>query len=230
MRINRYLSTHGFCSRREADKLIANGKVTINDRLAVLGDQVSDTDIVKVNGISKQADKLVYYLLNKPIGYICTTDPRARDNVVSLVPTKPRVFPVGRLDVASSGLILLTNDGELTEQILHPKYSHTKVYIVSVTTDLTPTALSTMRSGVDVGDYTTLPCRIKKMGPRRFAITLTEGKNRQIRRMCEALGYTIKSLERVAIGSLTQHIPVGEYREISADTARLALEPTPDLR
>lgn len=222
MRINRYLATHGFCSRREADKLIMDGQVTINGRIAVLGDQVEDTDIVKVNGESKKAVPLVYYLLNKPVGYICTTDERARDNVTSLVPQNPRVFPVGRLDVASSGLLLLTNDGELTERILHPRYHHSKVYVVTVDKDIANGHLERWRNGVDLGDFVTQPARVQRLGRCRFKITLTEGKNRQIRRMCELFGYQVRSLERVAIGALNPRITSGQFLKLNAQTARLA--------
>lgn len=220
MRINKYLAQHGYASRRKADELISSGKVRINGKTAVLGDQVENTDIVEVLGIKHHHKApLVYYLLNKPVGYICTTDPHAPGNVLELVPKYPRVYPVGRLDVASSGALLLTNDGELANELLHPKFGHKKVYKVETTKPIHDADLKTLETGVDLIDGKTASAEIKRLDINKFKITLSEGRNRQIRRMCEALGYEVKNLHRTQFASYKlDAIRSGEWQKVNRNS------------
>jgi 23S rRNA pseudouridine2604 synthase len=211
IRLNKYLSTHGYCSRREADRLIEQGRVFVNDRTATLGTKVTLSDDVRVEGRDrKKPPKKIYLLLNKPVGYITTTDRRKPDNVMDLVDVEDRVYPVGRLDVQSSGLLLFTNDGVLTNRLMHPRYEHEKEYVVVVDKPLDKLAIGTMQSGVELDDGKTLPTKVRKMGDNKFAIILREGRNRQIRRMCQALGYEVLSLRRTRIGTLKI---IGSYPE-----------------
>lgn len=216
-RINKYLAEHGYCSRREADRLIGSGKVLVNGRPARLGDTVSGTDEVRVLGraVKRRADK-VYIILNKPVGLITTTDTRKKDNVISHIGCKERVFPVGRLDVNSSGLLLLTNDGELALRLMHPRYEHEKEYTVETRGQVRDADLARMRKGVLLDDGPTLPAKARRFSDRKFAITLREGRNRQIRRMCEALGYPVASLKRTGLGPLTLGtLKPGAWRHLS---------------
>ncbi len=218
IRINKYLSQHGYCSRREADRLVKERKVFINGELADHGDKVTESDDIRVEGRSKKRQpKKIYIVLNKPVGLISTTDRNMRDNVIDYVGLEERIFPVGRLDVKSEGLLLLTNDGVLANRLMHPRYEHEKEYVVRVDHDLDRRAISSMQHGIDLEDGKTLPAKVRKLDPRRFAIILQEGRNRQIRRMCEALGYEVHSLKRTRISTLKLPLsyPVGEWRKLT---------------
>lgn len=200
MRINKYLTENGFCSRREADRLIEAGKVFINGRRAKLGDQVEEKAEVKVGGQKiTGVSRKVYIMYNKPVGVTCTTDRSVRTNIVDAVGHPMRVFPIGRLDKESNGLIFLTNDGDIVNKILRAQYGHEKEYIVGVRKAFKDDFIKKMSSGVNIGGYVTKPCNITKINDKTFSIILTEGKNRQIRRMCEALGNEVKSLQRIRI-------------------------------
>jgi 23S rRNA pseudouridine2604 synthase len=216
IRINKYLSEVGFCSRREADRLIQQSKVTINGKIAVLGDQVDDQDKIKVNGrpISPHRD-FVYLALNKPVGITSTTDQSIKGNIVDFMNYPKRIFHVGRLDKDSEGLILMTNDGDIVNQILRAENAHEKEYIVDVDKEITPEFLSKIASGVPILNKITQPCIVKKTAPRQFKIILTEGMNRQIRRMCDYFGYNVVKLKRTRIMNITLDLPVGKYRELT---------------
>jgi 23S rRNA pseudouridine2604 synthase len=210
-RLNKFLVEQGVCSRREADRLIAANKITVNGRLAVMGEKVEGTEAIVVNGkkIDSAKKEKVYLAFNKPVGVICTTDPSAQDNIVDAVHYPERVFHVGRLDVASSGLILLTNDGAIVNAILRAEGKHEKEYIVTVDHKITPDFISKMQKGVLLEDGKTLPARLEQRTDVTFSIILVEGRNRQIRRMCEALGYAVIGLTRIRI----MHIHLGSLKE-----------------
>lgn len=200
MRLNKYLSESGVCSRREADRQIEAGKVTVNGQVATLGTQVNDGDDVKLGGkrVTLEAKKIVI-ALNKPVGIECTSNLDVKDNIISFLNLPFRVFPVGRLDKNSEGLILLTNDGDLSNGILKARYFHEKEYIVTVNKPISTAFLSRMGSGVEILDTITRPCKVDKLSERSFKIILTQGLNRQIRRMCEALGYEVVKLQRIRV-------------------------------
>lgn len=217
-RINKFLSESGFCSRREADKLIEQGRVTINGKVPEMGTKISDGDVVKVDGrlISPPKEKPVYILLNKPIGIVCTTDQqREKNNIIDFVKHPKRIFPVGRLDKESEGLIILTNDGDIVNKILRARNHHEKEYVVMVDKPITPEFLHKMRNGVSILDTVTRPCDVKQIGPKRINIILTQGLNRQIRRMCEVLGYEVVKLKRVRIMNLVLDVPIGQWRDMT---------------
>ena len=217
VRLNRYLAETGLCSRREADRLIESGRVQVDGRAGVLGDRVAPGTRVLVNGRDvSPVEKKVYIALNKPVGVVCTADPREPMNVIDYIGHRERIFPIGRLDKDSQGLLLLTNDGEIVNRILRAAGGHEKEYVVSVDKPITPQFCEAMRRGVPILDTVTLPCRLKKEGPCRFRLILVQGLNRQIRRMCEALGYRVMSLTRVrimniALGSLKP----GHWRDLT---------------
>lgn len=219
LRLNKYLSEAGVCSRREADRLIEAGRVRVDGRVAELGTQVSPGARVEVDGRPIGAptpEAHVYLAYHKPAGIICTTDPRAPDNIVSAVAHPRRVFPVGRLDVASEGLIFLTSDGDVVNKILRAGNAHEKTYDVTVDRAVDAVFLRRMAEGVPILDTVTLPCRITRTGARRFTLVLTQGLNRQIRRMCEALGYGVVHLVRTRIMHVTLGgLPRGRWRELS---------------
>jgi 23S rRNA pseudouridine2604 synthase len=219
IRINKFLSQRGYCSRREADKLIEAGKVRINGRRAELGDAVEPDDEVIVLGKQylEQPDHL-YIMFNKPVGVITTNDQTKQDNVISVLGLKERVFPVGRLDVESSGLLLLTNDGDLAARLTHPKFGHEKEYEVKVAGEITEEQINKMRKGVRVDGRRTKPARIRRMGPNRFGIMIKEGRNRQIRKMAAAAGAHVLALKRIRIHTLKLgRLPVGRWRELTKD-------------
>jgi len=226
MRINRFFTDLGFCSRREADKLIIAGRVRINDHVAVLGEQVSETDKVFVDSVPlTYLPPKVYIMYNKPIGITCTTERQIKGNIIDAVNHPLRVFPIGRLDKESSGLILLTNDGDIVNRILREEFQHEKEYVVEVDKDLNQDFLNRMSEGVDIGDHFTRPCKIKSLGLRKFSIILMEGKNRQIRRMCEALGFKVKKLQRVRIMNLhLNQLKTGQWKDIPPDDLRILKE------
>ena len=217
MRINKYLSESGIVSRRGADKWIADGKVTINGKLAELGSQVEDGDDVQVDGKPVIVEQpLVYLVLNKPVGITSTTERHIKGNIVDFVNHPLRIFHIGRLDKDSDGLILLTNDGDIVNEILRSENKHEKEYIVTVNEKITDTFIEKMASGVNILGTKTLPCKVRKMGPNTFNIILTQGLNRQIRRMCSALGFTVKRLQRVRIMNISiEGLTIGEWRELT---------------
>lgn len=200
MRLNKYISETGVCSRREADKWIEAGRVTCNGVPAVLGTRVAAGDEVCIDGKPVGAKKQpIYIALNKPVGITCTSEPGVADNVVDLVAHPERIFPIGRLDKDSEGLILLTNDGDIVNEILRAENNHEKEYIVWVERPITDLALKMMADGVKIMGLLTKPCKVRRIDPQCFRMILTQGLNRQIRRMCSALGYRTQRLQRVRI-------------------------------
>ena len=217
VRINKYIAQSGYCSRREADKLIEQGIVTIEDVVATNGSRVLDGQTVLVNGepVVPNDDHL-YIALNKPLGITCTTDKRDVDNIVDFLGFEERIFPIGRLDKNSSGLILLTNDGDIVNKLLRAEHGHEKEYVVSVDKPITDEFIYKMSNGLPILDRVTLPCKVTKRGPRNFTIILTQGLNRQIRRMCEYLGYKVTKLKRVRFMNIELgDMKPGEYRELT---------------
>ena len=221
IRINKYLSELGYCSRREADRLVEEGKVTINGKIAEMGSKVQEDDLVEFEGkrIEKSKKQINKYLaFNKPVGIVCTTDRRVEpDNVIDFIKYPKRIFPIGRLDKLSEGLIFLTNDGDIVNKILRARNNHEKEYIVKVNRPINSDFIQSMSNGVQILDTITKNCFVKQLGPRNFKIILTQGLNRQIRRMCEALGYRVLSLKRVRIMNIKLDLPTGEYRELSKE-------------
>ena len=218
IRLNKYISETGICSRREADKLIEAGKVKIDGLVATMGTKVSKGQIVTVNGrkVSKE-EELVYIALNKPVGITCTTEKKIKGNIVDFIGHEKRIFPIGRLDKDSQGLILLTNDGDIVNKILRAGNSHEKEYIVNVNNPINKEFVEKMSSGIGILGTITKDCYVKKEGLRSFRIILTEGMNRQIRRMCEALGYEVTTLKRVRIMNITLgELKIGQWRELKA--------------
>ncbi len=217
VRLNRWIAESGFCSRREADRLIEAGKVTVDGRPGALGDRVLPGMSVRVEGREVKARRQkVYIALNKPVGVVCTADPREPMNVVDYVGHPERVFPIGRLDKDSQGLLLMTSDGEIVNRILRAAGGHEKEYVVTVDKPVTAEFLDSMASGVPILDTVTLPCRVVKEDKRRFRIVLVQGRNRQIRRMCEALGYNVTSLTRERIMNIRLgRLKPGHWRNLT---------------
>ncbi|WFR63626.1 23S rRNA pseudouridine(2604) synthase RluF [Paenibacillus amylolyticus] len=218
MRINKFISETGYCSRREADKLVDSGQVTINGVKAELGSQAEEGDDVRINGKPiKEKRKHVYIALNKPIGITSTTEQHIQGNIVDFVGHDERIFPIGRLDKDSEGLILMTNDGDIVNRILRAEGRHEKEYIVTVDRTVTPSFLRGMSTGVKILGEMTLPCTVTRMTDRVFRIILTEGKNRQIRRMCSAFGYEVRKLKRIRIMNIhLGEMATGSWRELTA--------------
>ena len=220
-RINKYLSEVGYCSRRRADKLIEEGKVTVNGKIPLIGTKVEDGDQVEIEGqrIEKSTkQKNIYLAFNKPVGIVCTTDRRVEpDNIIDFIKYPQRIFPVGRLDKLSQGLIFLTNDGDIVNKILRARNNHEKEYIVSVDRQINKEFIQTMSNGVEILETITKNCFVKQLGPKKFKIILTQGLNRQIRRMCESLGYGVKSLKRVRIMNIKLDVPTGKYRKFTKE-------------
>ena len=220
-RINKYLSEVGYCSRRVADRLIQERKVTINGKITEMGAKVEEGDKVEVKGqrieISKK-QKNIYLAFNKPIGIVCTTDTSAEpDNIIDFIKYPVRIFPIGRLDKPSEGLIFLTNDGDIVNKILRARNNHEKEYIVCVNRPIDRYFIQNMSNGVEILDTKTKNCFVEQLGPKKFKIILTQGLNRQIRRMCETLGYKVQSLKRVRIMNIKLDVPTGNYREFSKE-------------
>ena len=217
MRINKFISEAGKASRRGADKLITEGRVTINGKRAQIGDQVKPGDDVLVNGSPvRVARNNVYLALNKPVGITSTTEKKVKGNIVDLVNHPLRVFNIGRLDKDSEGLILLTNDGDIVNEILRAENKHEKEYIVSVDKPITPEFVKNMSEGVKILGTKTLPCEVRPLSKFDFQIILTQGLNRQIRRMCEALGYEVYRLQRTRIMNIhLGNLPPGQWRDLS---------------
>ena len=220
-RINKYLSEAGYCSRRVADSLIEEGKVTINGEVPEMGTKVEDGDQVEVEGqrIEKSTKhEKIYLVFNKPAGIVCTTDRRVEsDNIIDFIKYPTRIFPIGRLDKPSEGLIFLTNDGDIVNKILRARNNHEKEYIVSVNRPINRDFIQSMSNGVEILDTITKNCFVKQLGPKKFKIILTQGLNRQIRRMCESLGFRVKSLKRVRIMNIKLDVSTGEYREFTKE-------------
>jgi 23S rRNA pseudouridine2604 synthase len=215
--LNKYISSTGICSRREAEKLIVDGKVTINGKPTQLGNRVFDGDVVKINGKPLQAKpKTRYIAFNKPIGIVCTTDSKERNNIVKYINHPERLFPIGRLDKPSEGLIFLTNDGDIVNKILRAGNNHEKEYIVSVKQQITSEFIQKMGSGIPILGTITKKCAVEKMNDFTFKIVLTQGLNRQIRRMCEYLEYDVTKLQRTRIMNVDLgNLKIGEWRELT---------------
>ena len=219
-RVNKYLSEAGYCSRRGADKLIEQGRVRVNGARAELGTRVSEGDKVEVNGkeINQQEEKFVYLALNKPVGIVCTTDTRVeKDNIIDFLNYPKRIFPIGRLDKPSEGLILLTSDGDIVNKILRARNHHEKEYIVTVNKPMDKKFIKDMSNGVPILDTVTRKCIVEKIDNLTFRIILTQGLNRQIRRMCEYLGYRVRTLKRIRIMNIKLDVPVGKWRHLTDD-------------
>lgn len=219
-RLNKYLSEAGFCSRREGDKLIDAGRVTINGIVPEMGTKVTPSDVVAVDGeiIKTNTEKPIYLAFNKPVGIVCTTDTNVeKDNIIDYINYPKRIFPIGRLDKLSDGLIFMTDDGDIVNKILRASNNHDKEYLVTVDKPISQTFINRMASGIYLEDLdrTTKKCSVKKIDSHTFRIILTQGLNRQIRRMCEYLTYEVTSLRRVRIMNVKLDVPVGEYREFT---------------
>ncbi|WP_425077835.1 pseudouridine synthase [Psychroserpens sp. S379A] len=219
-RINKFLSEAGYCSRREADKLIDAGRVTINGVVPEMGTKIGPNDEVHVDGtlIKNTKNNFVYLAFNKPVGIVCTTDTRVeKDNIIDFINYPKRIFPIGRLDKPSEGLILLTDDGDIVNKILRASNNHEKEYIVTVDKPISQTFITRMSGGIYLEDLkqTTKKCKVEKLNKFTFKIVLTQGLNRQIRRMCDYLNYEVITLKRVRIMNIVLDVPIGQYRELS---------------
>lgn len=218
-RINKFLSESGFCSRREADKLLEEGRITINGVVPELGTKVSNEDEVRVDGklIREKRDKPIYLAFNKPVGIECTTNQNVRDNIVDYINYPKRIFPIGRLDKASEGLIFLTDDGDIVNKILRARNNHEKEYVVTVNKPITDRFIQKMSNGIPILDTITRKCVVQQISKFIFKIILTQGLNRQIRRMCEYLDYEVTALKRTRIINISLDVHIGRYRELTMD-------------
>ena len=226
IRLNKYIASSGLCSRREADTLIENGKVTINGIVALQGSKVNPGDIVEVSGRKISPDnEMIYIAFNKPLGITCTTDRRDPSNIIDYIGFDERIFPVGRLDKNSSGLILLTNDGSIVNKLLRAENGHEKEYLVTVNRPYDKDFIRSMESGVPVLGQLTLPCKIKPSGDKSFKIILHQGLNRQIRRMCEYLGYKVTRLKRIRFMNIKLgDLEPGKWRYLTTDEKKALLK------
>ncbi len=219
-RINKYLSEIGYCSRRAADKLIEAGRVTINDEVPEMGTKLAPGDVVRVDGeiMEQPKQEHVYIALNKPRGIVCTTDVATeKDNIVDYIGHDKRIFPIGRLDKPSEGLIFLTSDGDIVNKILRSRNNHEKVYEVRVNKPITKQFIERMSAGIPIMDTVTDPCKVEQIDSFYFKITLQQGLNRQIRKMCAYLNYEVYKLKRIRIMNIDLDIPYGEWRDINQD-------------
>lgn len=217
-RINKYLSEVGYCSRRAADKLIDEGRITINGQVPEMGTKISEGDEVRVDGklVTEPKKRSVYIAFNKPIGIVCTTDTRVeKDNIIDYINYPSRIFPIGRLDKMSEGLILLTDDGDIVNKILRARNNHEKEYLVNVDKPITSDFIEQMKAGVPILDTVTKECEVEQITKNRFKIVLTQGLNRQIRRMCEHLGYKVTKLKRTRIMNINLDVQVGKWRDLT---------------
>lgn len=217
-RINKYLSEIGYCSRREGDRLIEQKRVKINGKVPELGTKIQPGDTVHVDGnlVSDPEEDFVYLAFNKPVGIVCTTDTRVeKDNIIDFIGYPKRIFPIGRLDKPSEGLILLTSDGDIVNKILRARNNHEKEYIVKVNKPITKDFIFKMGNGLPILDTVTRKCHVEQLNKFEFKIILTQGLNRQIRRMCEYLHYDVVKLKRIRIMNIQLDLPVGEYRELT---------------
>lgn len=222
MRINKYISSSGFCSRRKAEEYVNNGEVLVNGIVATLQTSIEEGDVVTINGtLIEPKQEHIVLLFNKPVGITCTTEHHIKDNIIDFINYKERIFPIGRLDKDSSGLILLTNNGDLVNECLRVENGHEKEYIVEVDKKITPEFLNNMSNGVKIYNpvnnsyVVTLPCKIKQINKFKFSIILTQGYNRQIRRMCSAFDYHVRTLKRVRFMNLHLDVEEGKYRLLS---------------
>ncbi len=215
--LNKYISSTGICSRREADKWIAAGRVKINGVVAQKGNRVNSGDKVTIDGkLLRQKPEKVYLALHKPPGITSTTDRRDKDNIIDFVRYPQRIFPIGRLDKASSGLILMTNDGDIVNKVLREENNHEKEYVVTVDQPVTKTFIRKMENGLPILGTVTKKCQVEKIGPTSFKIVLTQGLNQQIRRMCKYLGYKVRTLKRIRIMHINlADLPVGKWRKLT---------------
>lgn len=219
VRINKYLSEIGYCSRRKADELIGAKRVTVNGVVPEMGTKVLPSDDIRVDGksISNENENRVYLAFHKPIGIVCTTDTkREKNNIIDFINYPTRIFPIGRLDKPSEGLILLTSDGDIVNKILRARNNHEKEYVVSVNKPISEDFIHQMRNGVPILDTITKKCKVEQQGKFTFRIVLTQGLNRQIRRMCEYLGYEVTKLKRVRIMNIVLDVPVGQWRHLTS--------------
>ncbi|WP_125722677.1 23S rRNA pseudouridine(2604) synthase RluF [Flavobacterium ustbae] len=216
-RLNKFIGETGYCSRREADKLIEEGRVTINGAVAEMGTKVSPDDEVRINGklIVEKNEKMVYLAFNKPVGIECTTNLEVKNNIVDYINYPKRIFPIGRLDKASEGLIFMTNDGDIVNKILRARNNHEKEYTVTVNKPITERFIQRMGNGVPILDTVTKKCKVEQISKFTFKIILTQGLNRQIRRMSEYLGYEVTALKRIRIINISLDVPVGRYRDLT---------------
>lgn len=229
IRLNKYLSMAGVCSRRKADELIESGAVEVNGiKVDSLGYQIDEEkDLVSVYGKRvKKEEKMIYLMLNKPSGYITTNDEQfSRPSTLDLIHEQIRVFPIGRLDMPTEGMLLLTNDGEFANKLMHPKNKIDKEYVVKIKGDASLEQVRKLQQGVDIGDYITKPAEVEIIGKNRIQIVIKEGKNRQIRRMCQAAGIEVLTLKRTRIGKLTLgNLPLGEYRLLKKEEVEKIFE------
>lgn len=220
IRINKYLSQFGFTSRREADKLILDGRVTVNNKIIQPGYKVQENEIVKVDGekIKSNFKKNIYMAFNKPKGIVCTTDTeKEENNIIDYINYNKRIFPIGRLDKLSEGLILLTNDGDIVNKILRSRYKHEKEYLVTVNKKISKDFLKKLENGVPILNTTTRKCETTFINDFQFKIILTQGLNRQIRRMCEYFDFRVKKLERIRIINIKLDVPLGKWRYLNQE-------------
>jgi 23S rRNA pseudouridine2604 synthase len=220
VRINKYLSEIGYCSRREADKMIDQGRIVVNGEVIGMGLKVTPEDIVFVDGerIKERNSKAVYIAFNKPVGIVCTTDTRVeKDNIIDYINYPYRIFPIGRLDKPSEGLIFLTNDGDIVNKILRARNHHEKEYVVTVNRPVTDEFIKQMAAGVPILDTVTRPCMVTQTHKKEFKIVLTQGLNRQIRRMCEFLDYRVVSLKRIRIMNVNLDVGKGKWRNLTSE-------------
>jgi 23S rRNA pseudouridine2604 synthase len=216
-RINKFLSETGYCSRREADKLLEDGRITINGNVPEMGTKVSPHDEVRVDGklVREKRGKHIYLAFHKPVGIECTTNLEVRDNIVDYINYPKRIFPIGRLDKASEGLIFMTDDGDIVNKILRARNNHEKEYVVTVNKPITDRFIDRMSNGIPILDTVTKKCKVEQISKLVFRIILTQGLNRQIRRMCEYLGYEVVALKRTRIINIWLDVPIGRYRDLT---------------
>ncbi|MBQ0736089.1 23S rRNA pseudouridine(2604) synthase RluF [Aquimarina celericrescens] len=222
-RLNKYLSEVGYCSRREADRLIDQGRVTINGKVPEMGIKVAVDDVVRVDGelIHQPKEKHVYLAFNKPVGIVCTTAQNEKDNIVDYINYPKRIFPIGRLDKPSEGLIFLTSDGDIVNKILRARNNHEKEYIVTVNKLINSQFIKRMSNGIPILDTVTRKCEVEQLSKYTFRIVLTQGLNRQIRRMCEYLGYEVVTLKRIRIMNVSLDVPVGKWRYLTENELKV---------
>ena len=218
-RLNKFIGETGYCSRREADKLIDEKRVTVNGAVAEMGTKVSADDEIRIDGklIVEKNEKMVYLAFNKPVGIECTTNLEVKNNIVDYINYPKRIFPIGRLDKASEGLIFMTNDGDIVNKILRARNNHEKEYTVTVNKPITERFIQRMGNGVPILDTVTKKCKVEQISKYTFKIILTQGLNRQIRRMSEYLGYEVTALKRIRIINISLDVPVGRYRDLTDD-------------
>lgn len=230
-RLNKFIAETGYCSRREADRLIEEGRVTLNGIIPEMGTKVSQADEVRIEGrlIGIKTEKPVYLAFNKPVGIECTTNLEVRDNIVDYINYPVRIFPIGRLDKASEGLIFMTNDGDIVNKILRARNNHEKEYVVTVNRPITDRFIERMGGGIPILDTVTRKCKVEQISKYVFRIILTQGLNRQIRRMCEYLDYEVTALKRTRIINISLDVPTGRYRDLTIDEItelNLLIEPS----